>query len=218
MIALLRYSILKSRRENFLFALLFSPAIMILAPLLGTVAYWMTRGVITWPLSADPTLPASNTARVMGIGGSFLSTIAAGVGGFWIFRQEMFNRTLGFFILAVRPRSIAVAATIYGATAGVASYLVIVASGAALTAHLPQQPARQLLLTIACCLAASALGITLLSFSSEISMLMPVYAGSIALAGLVSTSESPVLAAAVAAGGGLLTTIASFMLRRRCAI
>jgi hypothetical protein len=218
MMALLRYAFLKSAREKFLVALLISPAVMLLAPLLGVAALALLQGHGTWPLSIDPRWPPFATSRLMASVGVMLSAISAGAGGFWIFRRERANHSLGSFALAIQTRAIALAATIYGSFAGIVSFLLVVACATALTSCVPPNVWITFAMSIASSLFASALGTALVALSSEASMLMPLYAGSVLVSLLLLNAKNHLFFVAMAAAGAvLLTAGASILMRRRCA-
>jgi hypothetical protein len=215
MIALLHYALLKSAREKFLAALLAGPAVMIVAPFLGALVGALLGAPGTALRPSD--FGRTEWAGMMAAAGVMISSLSAGAGGFWIFRREMANRSLGLFVLAARPRAIALAATIYGAAAGMAAFLIIVACTAVLTRHLPPD-GMVFLAAFVCTLAASALGAVLITVSPEKGMLVPLYAGSIAMSVLVTRSKGNTYLLAVLAAGLLLAATAAMLMRRRCAI
>jgi hypothetical protein len=214
MMALLRYALLKSAREKFLAALLVAPAVMLVAPFLGGLAAAALMG----PGSAlrPKDFGTTHWAGMMATVGAVISSLSAGVGGFWIFRREMANHSLGSFALAARPHAIALAATIYGTAAGMASFLILAGCTSILTGHLPPH-ATVFLFALVSSLAASALGAALITVSSETTMLVPVYAGSLVIAMLVATKGTIFLLAALAASV-LFAAASSMLMRRRCAI
>jgi hypothetical protein len=213
--ALLRYAILKSAREKLLAALLVAPAVMLVAPFLGglAAAALMGPGSALRPKDFGTTQWAGMMATV----GAVISSLSAGVGGFWIFRREMANHSLGSFALASRPHAIALAATIYGTAAGMLSFLILAGCTTILTQHLPPH-GTVFVAAFVSSLAASALGAALITVSSETTMLVPVYAGSLLVSILLVTTKGTTFLLAALAASALLVTASSMLMRRRCAI
>lgn len=218
MIALLHYALLKSSRERFLYALIFSPAIMILAPLLGVTGYHAFRRETIFPVTFDLRQSALSTSREMTIVSVVLCSLAAAGGGFWIFRREAANRSLGFLALAVRPQAIAVAATIYGALAGAVSFLVMLLCTVALTTAVPLDVVPLFTAAVLACAVSSALGVTLMAWSSDTTMLFPVYGGALAVVVTILNGRNTLIWAAAIAATLMLTLAASRLMRRQCAI
>jgi hypothetical protein len=218
MTALLRYAILKSMRENLLIAVLISPAVLLASPLLVTAGLDLVEGRATYPFAIVTISPAASSELLIAIAVA-VSSLAAGAGSFWIFRPEAANRSIGFFLLAARPRAIALTATIYGACAGIASYLLALACVVVLTSHLHSHGWMFFSFVVVNSLFASALGTALVGISPEVTMLVPGYAGSMAVSFLLLNTKGPmVILVLTVAGALLLITAASMLVRRRCAV
>ena len=121
MIAILRYAFLKNKRDGSLAAFLLGPIIMLSAPLLGVAAF--LKGGPVYPLSLDPQWSAARTAANMAPAAMCAVAFFAALAGFWGFRSEIANRSIGSFVLAARPATIQTASALFGAAAGFAGYL-----------------------------------------------------------------------------------------------
>lgn len=217
MIALLRYAVLRSSRESLLYALLFGPSAMLTSPILVTATYLFLTGHGIYPMSMTSLTPAAN-ARLVGEIGRFLCSLSAGFAGFAIFRQEMANRSLGFFLLAVRPRAIILAATIYGVIAALAGLLLLVAGVAALTAAWPPYTPALLGTLICSAVVSGALGALIASISPDPTMLVATAVGSLAVTMVLERWPTPPTMVLFLATGGILIAVSSTILRRRCTI
>lgn len=217
MIALLRYAILKSAREKFLFALLLAPSVILLSPLLAISAVSLAKGQAAYPMSFDARISPAAAARMGGEIAMAMASLAAGAGGFWIFRREMANRSVSFFLLAARPQAVAFAATIYGFLAGMTASLIVMSGLAALTLHWPAS-GRAFLIAMVSSLATSAMGTLLVTISSEESMLLPVFGGSCVIAVSLMSAKTPAALPAAVVAILLFAVSSSLLLRWRCPV
>lgn len=218
MIPLLRYAFLRSSRESLLYSLLFGPGVMLISPLLVIAVFLFFRGQATYPMSLDDNLTPEETARLAGEIGRILCVLSASFASFLIFRQELANRSLGFFLLAIRSRSVVLAATVYGVLAGFSGLLVLVVGVAALTAHWPPVTPALFASLIVSTVAAAALGAAVAAISPEQSMAVAAAAGSLLFAMILEKWRTPVLLLLILITGVLLIEGASAILRRRCTI
>lgn len=218
MIALLRYAFLRSSRESLLYSLLFGPGVMLVSPLLVIACYSFIRGQSAYPVSLDDSLTPEATARLVGEIGRMLGALSASFASFSIFRQELADRSLGFFLLAIRSRSVVLAATVYGVVAGLAGFLVLVAGVAALTAHWPPFTPALFASLIVSTVAAAALGAAIAAISPEQTMLVAAAVGSLVFAMILGKWPVPFALLLILITGALLIEGASTILRRRCTI
>ena len=214
MIALLRYALLKGFRERSLLPILFGQSVMIGASLLGTRTLAILKGRAAYPLYAGSV--AQQVTEIAYVAAA-LAALTAGVAAFTLFRAEIENHSIGFFVLAARPMTIAAATTLCGALIGIGSFAAAIAVTALLTLNITVQLGVIGCLTIALCLFGGALAVFLGAFSADFGMLIPF--------GVVSTTASIVLlnartatmSAAALVISVILMAASSPLLERRCA-
>lgn len=216
MIALLRYAFLKSSRDEFLKRLIMAPLFLLMEPLIGTASYHIYQGTIHYPLELDRNVPPAATALALIHAALVLSSLAAAIGSFWIFRREVATRDIGLFLLASRSRTMAMAAAAYGALSGLAVFVASLILVGAATAHLVPNMAMHSLFATLSCMTAAVIGVSLVAISSDITMLVPVIAGAVALGVLLWQPRMwwslPITVTIV-----ILTAASAALLRRRCA-
>ena len=217
MIALFRYAYFKSVRDHLLAALLLTPPMMVFAPLfgLGLLAAITRHG--GFPFVLGPQNAPGTTATLLSSAAVTIATLVAGVGAFMIFRTEVATRAIGLFLLAGRTRAVAATAAIYGAAAGIVSYLLALMVIGALTLERPLSLGHHLAVAVVASCAAAAAGVLMVSLSAEVTMLVPLYAVGAAVAvGLlqVRTLLPYVIALAAAV---VVAAITPLVMRRACA-
>ena len=215
MMAVLRYALLKSMRDGSLVAFALGPVIMVGAAVLGIALF--ARGTHTYPLTITPEWSAARTAAEIAPVNMFIGAVFACLAGFWSFRGEVVSKSMGAFILAVRPISIQTATTIFGATAGFAGYIATSVVLLALTASLPPHPIQLAVETAFLCLCAAAGGSLAVTISTEAWAIIPLYlSGVIAMPWLIKARGFlPILIAVVLTMAFIATS--TLLLRRRCA-
>jgi hypothetical protein len=215
MMAVLRYALLKSMRDGSLVAFTLGPVIMIGSALLGVALF--TEGAHALPLTISPQWSAARTAAEIAPVNMFVGALFACLAGFWGFRGEVVSKSMGTFLLAVRPLTIQTAATIFGAAAGFAGYIANSIALLALTAALPPHPVRMAIETAILCLCAAAGGSLAVTISSEAWAIIPVYlCGVLAVPWLIKAHGIlPILIALVLTMTFIATS--TFLLKRRCA-
>lgn len=216
--ALLRYAILKTSREQLLPALLFSPAVVFLAPLIGIAGYNLMRGEPVYPMALDTRLGARGSAAMMLEVLLLLTSVIGGVAAFRMFRSEVTARTLGFFYLATPPRMVSLAMTLYGALVGTGAYLVAVAMVSIASGTAPHNFGRTLTIAVITSAFSSALGALTLAISDDFTMLVPVCAGGLAVSvALTKWNSAATLGAAIVAIA-VVMTISQIVWGRRCVV
>lgn len=215
MSALLRYAILKSRRDGTLAALLLAPSVMIGAPTLIGILIQIVRGEATYPIAIRA--GQLDGPAVFGPALVVIAATIAGVAGFWSFRGEAASRSAGFFFLARRPAEVSVAAAVFGTAAAICSYGIGLLTIAAFCAALPPRVGSQFVaLLVASCVAA-ALGAAAVAISSEVTMLVPVYIAAVAVAVVFVRSFDPRSLGVAAVVVALLMILTPLLWRYRCA-
>ena len=215
MIAILRYAFLKNLRDGSLAAFLLGPIIMLTAPLLGVAAF--TKGLVVYPLSIDAHLTPARSAAEMAPVTVFIAALFAALAGFWSFRGEIISRSMGSFVLAVKPVKIQIASTLFGAAAGFAGYILTSVSLFTLMAALPPHPVHLITDAAILCLFGAASGSVAVILSSEPWAIAPLF-----LFGMVVIPWLAKMRGAAPELIGLVLSIicvavSAFFLERRCA-
>jgi hypothetical protein len=211
-IAILRYAFLKNMRDGSLAAFVLGPIIMLTAPLLGSAAF--NKGP-AYPMTMDPHMSAARNAAMMAPAAVFIAALFAALAGFWSFRGEIVSRSMGSFVLAVRPVKIQIAAMLFGATAAFAGYLGTSASLFTLMNALPPHPARLVIDAAILCLFGSAGGSLAVIISSEPWAIIPLFVAIAVMPWLVKARgglpELTGLALTI-----ICVAVSTFFLERRC--
>ena len=215
--ALLRYAIMKGVREHYLTVLLFTPSLMFVTPLLATAVFEVIRGRGRWPLGLYKTISPEAATNILAVPALLLSVVIAGTGAFWVFRMEIAARTIGFFYLARRSGVVAAAATIFGATVGMLSYVISTALIGFLTASIPSKIGQYVVAAAIASLFAAALGTLLVGVSADLSMLIPIYPATIAVTVMLVENPSLALSLSTIGAAALVAVAGAFLWRRRCA-
>jgi len=216
--ALLRYAILKTSREQLLPALLFSPAVVFVAPMLGVAGYNLIRGNPVYPMGLDTRLGVRGSAEMMFEVVLLLTSVIGGIAAFRMFRSEVSARTLGFFYLATPPRMVSLAMTVYGSAVGTAAFIIAVAIVSIATGVMPQNFGRALTITVLSSACSSALGSLMLAISDDFTMLVPVCAGGLAVSVALSKWHSAAIFGAAIVAVAVVMVIAELVWRRRCVV
>ncbi|GEM_PF-5356404 len=214
MIAILHYALLKGTRDKSTVIFLLTPITMVVASLIGVV---VASGHPSFPLyySLDWT-PAQNASQV-----AFISTMCtvcfASLSGFWMFRSEVATRAIGSFVLAKRPIVIILAMIVHSSAIAVLSWIPAIAAARVLTGAAPPDTVRLTLAVIVISIASSAMGAMFVMISAQPQMLIGAYCGScFFLPFLVLESNRPKVMMLAVVTAVLSTTIATFLLERRC--
>lgn len=216
--ALLRYAILKTSREQLLPALLFSPAVVFVGPLLGVAGYNLVKGNPVYPMGLDTRLGVRGSAEMMLEVVLLLTSLIGGVAAFRMFRSEVSARTLGLFYLATPPRMVSLAMTVYGAVVGTGAYLIAVTIVSMATGTMPQHFGWTLIIAAITSAFSSTLGSLTLAISDDFTMLVPVCAGGLAMSVALSKSHSAATLGAAIAGIAVLMTVSQIVWGRRCVV
>ena len=215
MIAILRYAFLKNMRDGSLAAFLLGPIIMLTAPLLGVATF--QKGGLAYPLSMNPQWTAARSAAAIAPVALFIAALFASLAGFWGFRGEIVSRSMGSFVLAVRPVKIQIASALFGAAAGFAGYILTSASLFTLMAALPPHPARLVVDAAIMCLCGAAAGSLAVIVSSEPWAIIPLYVCGIVVGPWLIKMRGAAPELIGLALSLICVVVSAFFLERRCA-
>lgn len=216
--ALLRYAILKTSREQLLPGLLLAPAVIFLAPLLLIAVHNAVRGQTVYPMTVDARLGARGSAAMMMEVVLFVSALMSGIAAFRMFQSEVKSKAVGAFYLATPPRTVALGTMIYGAMVGTGAYVIGLGVISVLTASWPPDVGRGLTIAVIAATFTSALGSLTLAISDDVTMLVPVCAGGVAVAVALKTFHGATALGAAIVGILVVVAIAEIVWRRRCVV
>ena len=216
--ALLRYAILKTSREQVLAGLLFAPAVIFAAPLLGIAGHNAIRGETVFPMALDARLGARGSSAMITEVLLIVCAFIAGIASFRMFRSEVTSKAMGSFFLATPPRTVAVGIAVYGAMVSVGAYLIAAAVLSTLTASPPADFGRNLAIAAVAAAFSSALASLTLAISGDFTMLVPVAAGGIAVGVALRNFAGDAAYGGALVGIVVIVTIARFVWGRRCVV
>lgn len=215
--ALVRYAFLKSSRDTSLLSLTVAPTVMVVSLMLGIIGYQMLRGEARYPMTFDARTTPQATALALLQGSTFGAVVMAAIAGFWLFRTEIGNHSIGTMVIAIRARAISAVATLHGAIIGTSAFLLSLAMIVLFTAHVPA-PAPRLVFMIGCtAVAAAAWGILLATISPESAMALPVIAGAMMMLFFAASASPEKLVAGSVTLTSLFVLTAAVLMERRCA-
>jgi hypothetical protein len=214
-IAILHYAFLKNMRDGSLAAFVLGPFIMLTASLLGVAVF--TKGLLAYPLSLDANWSPARSAAEIAPVTVFIAALFAALAGFWGFRGEIVSRSLGSFVLAVRPVKIQLASTLFGAAAGFGGYILTSVSLFTLMAALPPHPVRLAVDAAIMCLCGSAAGSLAVILSSEPWAILPLYLFGIVVMPWLIKMRGAVPELIGLALSMICVVVSAFFLERRCA-
>jgi hypothetical protein len=213
-IALLRYAFLKNLRDGSLAAFILGPVIMLTAPLLGAAVF--NKGP-AYPMRMDDHISAARNAAMMAPATVFIAALFAALAGFWSFRGEIVSKSMGSFVLAVKPLKIQLAAMLFGGGAAFAGYLGTALSLSALMNALPPNPGRLLLDAAILCLFGAAGGSLAVIVSSEPWAIIPMFVCGALIVPSLAKMRGPLPELTAVALILICISISAFFLERRCA-
>lgn len=216
--AIFRYILMKGVRERFIITLLLAPAAMFVTPLLFLSLLNVFRGREAWPFTLAGNLSPADSAQILTMPAVFSASFIACTAALWVFRLEMKGHSIGLFILAHHPIVPTLVTTLFAAILGVLSYVVVATVLAVVTESGMPLTAMRAAGLIAAVLFGAAAGTFALGFSSEQSVLMPVYGISLAAAVASFGNNAPFWIATVFAAAIALTLAAPLVWRRRWSV
>jgi hypothetical protein len=215
-IALLRYALLKGFREKYLVPILCGQSVMIGASLLGTRTIAILKGHGGRAIALYPGSAAQQATEIAYVAAA-LAALTAGVAAFTLFREEIENHSIGFFVLATRPMTIAATATLCGALIGAGSFAAAIAVTALLTFNISVQVGTIGALTIVLCLFGAALAVFLGAFSADFGMLIPFGIVTVVASVFLLNTRTATMSAAALVLSLILMAASAPLLERRCA-
>ena len=218
MIAMLRYAYLKSLRDSSLIAFIVFPIMFPLAAMVGiTLDLTLTKGHPVYPMYMNVHFTPQQNAALAGQITSAICVLFTVITAFWTFRSEIATRSVGSFLFATRPITLALALVFFAAGIGLAGWIGAMAMIGVLTTAFPAQLALMALKVVAGTLAAGALGTLVVTISPNPGMIIGAYllcAAAVIWAEKSKSSSQLIAAVAVAI---VCAALAAFLLERRCA-
>lgn len=213
MIAVLRYMVLKTWRDNSLVGLLLLPALAPASALLGVT---LRSGRFRYPLFISPEQTPVQNATLAEIIAMIVCVLVATMAAFWTLRPELAGRSIASFLFGVRPIEIVGALIAFGSAIGIGSATVTTTEVWLLTTSVPEHLGTFLLTAITAVIGASAVGAMIVMISPNPVMVVCAYVGCVVLAALMKGVTSANQLLAVGALAAICTVAAAFFLERRC--
>jgi hypothetical protein len=212
---LLLYVLLKAIRQRLAGPMILAPVLLVGAPLAGLIVRNLIRGKALYPFVLDG-VPHARSMIVFANVAAAAAALCAGTAAFWIFRQEILDRSVASFIMATRPLRISLTALLYGVAAGVASFVLTLAVMGLLTWSVPPRLGLVFAAFAGAAVFAAAVAVLLAAVSPDPGMLLPLLILTLPMTTfLLMASVNAAVIAAVAIA--VLPLIAGRVLERRCA-
>ena len=218
MIAMLRYAYIKGLRDSSLIAFVIIPMLFPLAAMSGiTLDLKLTKGHPIYPMVMDVHFTPEQNAKMAGQFTSGICVLFAVITAFWTFRTEIATRSVGSFLFATRPLTLALALVLFAAAIGLAGWIGGMAVIGILTTALPPHLAMLAVKVVAGTLAASAFGTLIVTISPNPGMIIGAYVGCVFATIWIENSKSSSQMIAAIAVAIVCAALAAFLLERRCA-
>lgn len=212
--AILRYLILKSRRDHSLVVFLFGPMFVPIAAILGVT---LTKGRLRYPFFLNEQYtPSQNAALVMLIV-SMLAVLIANIAAFWTLRPEVATRAINAFVFGTRPSTITIALVLFSSLAAFIGLIGATGMIWLLTAALPPQLGLLAFKLPLALVAGSAIGTFVVMLSPQPVMMVVSYVGCVILMPFIEHASIPAQFAVSGTIVVVCTALAVFLMRRRCA-
>jgi hypothetical protein len=212
MIAVLHYALLKSIRDRSLAIFTLGPALVIAASLLGAT---LAKGELRYPLFMAQHLSPTQNAGTATIVVTIFAVSFAGFCAFWTFRSEVATKSIGSFVMARRPLSVASALVLYATAIAGGAWIIAVVVIAALTAAVPMAIAPFAAAVALVALASAAIGALLVTISPQPAMVIWAFIGCMPLVPfLITMARQRVMLIALLVAI-LCTATSAFLLERR---
>ncbi len=216
--AMIRYAYLKSLRDSSLIAFIIIPMLFPLAAMVGiTLDLAIAKGHPVYPLFMNVHFSPEQNATLAGQITTGICVLFTVITAFWTFRSEIATRSVGSFLFATRPLTLALALILFAAAIGLAGWIGGMAMIGVLTTAIPPHIALMALKVAAGTLAASALGTLVVTISPNPGMIIGAYLVCIASVVWVEKSKSSSQLIAAVAVAIICAGFAAFLLERRCA-
>ena len=214
MIAVLHYALLKSLRDRSLGIFVLGPALVIAASLLGATIVEGFR----YPFYVSRQMSAAQNAEMVALILTFFVMMFGTVAAFWTFRPEVVTKTIGSFLMARRPLTVALAQVTFAAVVTFSAWLAGMLIIAALTSALPPAIGWFAVGAAIAALAAASIGALVLTISPQPAMVLWAILGCTALLPLlVHPVIRPKLLYLVPVMAILFTAVSASLLERRWA-
>jgi hypothetical protein len=214
MIAVLHYALLKSIRDRSLAIFVLGPALVIAASLLGAT---IAEG-FRYPFYVSRQMSAAQNAEMVALILTFFVMMFGTVAAFWTFRPEVVTKTIGSFLMARRPLTVALAQVTFAAAVTFSAWIAGILTIAALTSALPPAIGVFAVGAAVAALAAASIGALVLTISPQPAMVLWAFLACTALLPLlVNPAVRPKLLYIVPVMAILFTAVSAFLLERRWA-
>ena len=215
MIAVLHYALLKSLRDKSLPVFVLGPSLVIAASLLGAT---LAQGGLHYPLYMSRQMSAARNAEMSALVLTFFAMAFGTVAAFWTLRPEVVTKTIGSFLMARRPLTVALAQVTFAAAIAFSAWVVGIITIAALTSALPPAIGWFALGAAVASIGAASVGALVLTISPQPAMVIWAFlACTTMLPLLVHPAVRPTLLFVVPVVSILLTAVSAFLLERRWA-
>lgn len=214
MIAMLRYALLKSRRDGSVYAFVLLPTLFPLAALCGVT---IAEGRWHYPLMMNARFTPIQNATLCAQISLTICVVFTVLPAFWTMRPEIATRSVASFFFAARPVTVAASMILFAFAIGLASWIGAITMIRLLTDAMPPNVAFMTLKAAMGCLAASAVGTVLVTISSQPAMIIGAYVASAAAIPWMESSKSALFALVMGAVSIVCAALAGFILERRCA-
>jgi hypothetical protein len=214
--ALLRYSLLKTRRDGSIWVFTAVPAMVACSVLIGgSLSHGLAE--FHYPFVMERGWSAARNAREVMVVETLMCAMLAAVLSFSVLRGEIATRSISSLALAVRPGLIAATLVIFAACAAIVAWVVGLILVMVLTAAVPSGIGTLAVKVAIGALATASAGALCVTISPEPPMIIGAFVSTfVFVPGFERRAITPVLLVPVAAAV-IATVIAAFVLERRCA-
>ena len=208
--ALLHYAWLKGMRDRSLPVFFAIAPIQIAGMIIGIA---VSKRQVHYPLGAL-NFDEGDIAAITILVPSFVATLSA----FWTFRSEVATRAINSFVMASRPLTVIAALVLFGFATAMAGVGGLIATALILTATVPADVASMVFTAAVASAAGASLGALYVTISPQTGMLLWASVAGIPLVPFIfDPANRPALLAVGTVISVVAITIATVLLRRRCA-
>ncbi len=208
MMALLRYAFLKSKRDG-------SLAAWLVWPILTGVGWRVAITIMAMPQGYDTVIRDPHAVHDLRMMAGATAWFLAALSAFWTFRGETATRSIGAFLFAARPLTIAVSLVVFGTAIGVMATLLTTA----LLASLPRQVFLMVREGLVASFVGAAMGELAVMISAQPMMIVGALFGLPLITALLTEMKpTTTLQTLVWVGVAILCVgLSAILLERRCA-
>jgi hypothetical protein len=215
MMAILRYAILKTRRDGTFWIFLLVPGFIPAASLIGSSFHRATG--FTYPLVMESSWNATRNATLAASIATVMCALISAVPAFWALRAEVASKSIGSIALAVRPIVIVLSTILYSTAIAFLGWCIAIVVIAALTTALPSQLAVIGAKVLLAALTMGSLGVLAVTISADPPMIIGIYLAALFTVSWFEKAKITPLLLVPLAASALFTAFAAFLLERRCA-